>query len=253
MRNLLDRIRIIALSFAGLLTLWSLLVWCGGFAPALLPPPWLVAGALTELLRDGSLLEHVGASLFRFAVGYLASVVTGALLGLLLGWYRRGFDYVAPVLHFLRPVAPVAWLPFIVLLLGIGDVPAIAIIFLAGFFPVFLTTAGAVHRLDPVYRKVAANYGIGEPQVLWKIVFPAVFPAVANSLHLALGSAWVFLVSGEMVGAQSGLGFLIIDARNNMRTDQLLAAIVVIGVLGLLLDLAIGRVEKQILTAWGQH
>ncbi len=244
--------RTIAISFAVLLLLWWGAARFGRFDEALFPTPWAVAKALVELFRSGVMVENIESSLYRFVIGYLLSVVSGALLGLLLGWYRRSFEYVNPVLQLLRPIAPVAWMPFIVLLIGIGNVPAIVIIFLAGFFPVLLSTAGAVRNIDPVYLKVAANYGIGEPQVLYKIVFPAVFPAVANSLHIALGSAWIFLVSGEMVGAQSGLGYMIIDARNNMRADHLLAAMAVIGVIGLLLDLIIGHFEKFILKQCGQ-
>ncbi len=241
------------MSFAGLIALWAAVVRVGDFSPALLPSPLAVAAAFGALVRDGTLWPHIGSSLYRFFIGYLLSITAGALGGLLLGWYRRAFDYIAPVMHFLRPIAPVAWMPFIVLLLGIGDVPAIVIIFLAGFFPVLLSTAAAVRHLDPVYRKVAANYGIGEPEILWKIVFPAIFPAVANSLHIALGCAWIFLVSGEMIGAQSGLGFMIIDARNNMRTDVLLAAMVAIGAIGLLLDMAIAYFEQTVLKLWGQR
>ncbi len=245
-------LRNLACSFGGLLVIWIATCHFGRFPSALLPTPLDLAKALVELFRSGVMLENIASSLCRFAAGYFTSVVAGTTLGLLLGHYRCAFDLVAPVLHCVRPIAPVAWMPFIVLLIGIGDIPAIAIIFLAGFFPILLSTVSAVRNLDPVYRKVAANYGIAFPAVLWKIEFPAVFPTIANSLHIALGSAWVFLVSGEMVGAQSGLGYLIIDSRNNMRTDHLLAAIVTIGMIGFLLDLAVGRFEKFILNIWGR-
>ena len=244
-------VRTILVSFAAVTALWSGVAAWGGFSAGLLPSPWAVATAMSELFRSGVMLENIASSLLRFAIGYLLAISLGVLLGLVLGWYRRGYDYVAPVVHVLRPIAPVAWMPFIVLFLGIGDIPAIVIIFLAAFFPVFLSTAGAVQHLDPVYRKVAANYGITEPAVLWKVVLPGIFPAIANSLHIALGSAWVFLVSGEMVGSQSGLGFMIIDARNNLRTDHLLAAVVMIGVIGFILDTAIAGVEKMVLQLWG--
>lgn len=105
--------------------------------------------------------------------------------------------------------------------------------------------------MEPVYLKVAKNFGIGQPQILGKIVFPAVFPRIATGLHLALGTAWVFLVGGEMAGAQSGLGFLIIDARNNLRADWLMAAILTIGVLGLVLDGIVSYLEGQIYRRWG--
>lgn len=242
----------ILVSFTGLLVIWEGVVLAGKFPPALLPSPLTVARAIAELFHSGVMVENILASLWRFAAGYTIAVICGSVLGLVLGWFSRLWDYVNPVLQFLRPIAPVAWMPFIVLLIGIGDIPAIVIIVLAAFFPVLLTTAAAVRKLDPVYLKVAANYGVEGPEILWKIVLPAVFPQIANSLHIALGSAWIFLVSGEMVGAQSGLGYMIVDARNNMRTDYLLAAMIVIGMLGLILDFMIGHGEKWVLKRWGQ-
>ncbi|MBR1693777.1 MAG: ABC transporter permease subunit, partial [Selenomonas sp.] len=122
---------------------------------------------------------------------------------------------------------------------------------IAAFFPVLLANVAAVQGMEPVYLKVAKNFGIGQPQILGKIVFPAVFPRIATGLHLALGTAWVFLVAGEMAGAQSGLGFLIIDARNNLRADWLMAAILTIGVLGLVLDGIVSYLEGQIYRRWG--
>ena len=98
---------------------------------------------------------------------------------------------------------------------------------------------------------MAHTYGIGRVRSVFKIIIPAIFPQIANSLHIALGTSWIFLVSGEMVGTQSGLGYMIIDARNNMRTDQLLATMLVIGIIGFLLDLLIGKFERRILRFWG--
>ena len=107
---------------------------------------------------------------------------------------------------------------------------------IAAFFPVLLSTVSAIQNIDPVYIKVARNFGIKQPELLFKIVLPAVFPGIASGLHIALGTAWIFLVTGEMVGSQTGLGFLIIDMRNNLRNDLLMVAILTIGFVGLLLD-----------------
>lgn len=190
-------------------------------------------------------------SMYRFAVGYLSAVLVAVLLGLLLGWYTNVFQYINPVVQLLRPISPMAWMPFIVLWCGIGDVPAIVVIFIAAFFPVLLSTVSAVKGIDPIYLKVSQSFGIKQPQILWKVIFPAAFPQIANGIHLALGTAWVFLVAGEMIGAQSGLGYQIIDARNNLRADMLLATIVVIGLIGVCLDALLKLLEKSLLRAWG--
>lgn len=159
--------------------------------------------------------------------------------------------YVNPVVQIIRPIAPVAWLPFLVLLTGIGDVPAIAIIFIAGFFPILLSTVSAVKNMDPIYLKIARNFDLTQAQTLRKIVYPAVFSQIIASLHQALSTCWIFLVSGEMVGSQSGLGFLVMDSKNCIRADALLATMITIGIIGLLLDFLIGWIEKKIGSRWG--
>lgn len=201
-------------------------------------------------MKSGVLLEHIRSSMYRFAIGYVSSVIIAVLLGLILGRLPRVFQYVNPAVQLLRPISPMAWMPFIVLWFGIGDVPAIVIIFIAAFFPVLLSTVSAVSGIDPIYLKVSKNFGIRQPQIMWKVIFPAAFPQIANGIHLALGTAWVFLVAGEMTGAQSGLGYLVIDARNNLRADILFADIIVIGLIGLILDTLLKIAEKQILKSW---
>lgn len=238
-------------SFAALLAIWQVLAVSGWFPESLFPGPVSVGQALIERASSGLLALDIGASMYRFFIGYLAACASAVLLGLIMGWCTRAWDFLNPVVQFLRPISPVAWLPFIVLWLGIGDIPAIVVIFLAAFFPVLLSTVGAVRRIDPVYLKVSKNFGLGSVQTLFKIVLPAIFPIIANALHIALGTAWIFLVAGEMAGTQSGLGFLIVDARNNLRTDELLAAIVVIGLLGVLLDWIIKQFEACVNRVWG--
>jgi len=174
--------------------LWQLLCTVGGWNEALFPSPLRTLAGLGELIASGVLAYDIAASLLRFAVGYLSSVLIALVLGLVLGWYSRIWAYLSPIAQVLRPVSPVAWLPFIVLFFGIGEAPAIAIIFLAAFFPVLLSTVAAVQKIETVYLRVAQNFGIGQPQLFTKILLPAVFPQVATGLHLALGTAWVFLV-----------------------------------------------------------
>lgn len=256
---MLKSIKHVVVSFVVLIIIWQLAVTFGGFNETLFPAPLKVFSAFGELLTEGLrgsssnavLLVHLKDSLLRFLAGYLIAVVLGIVLGLLMGWFPRFYAYVNPVVQLIRPIAPVAWLPFIVLWIGIGDVPAIAIIFIAGFFPILLSTITAVNNVDPVYFKVAKNFGLGQFETITKIVFPAAFPQIANSLHMALGTCWIFLVSGEMVGSQSGLGFLIMDAKNCIRADALLATMITIGLVGLVLDLLIGLFEKWVGKTWG--
>lgn len=259
MKKHLKTLKRVAISFASALALWQLACMVLDVNENLLPSPLQAWRAFEELCTvglqgstsDATLFVHIGDSMWRFVVGYLASTVVGVSLGLLLGQSQRAFGYVNPVVQVIRPIAPIAWLPFIVLLIGIGDLPAIIIIFIAGFFTVMLSTVSAVKKIDKVYLKVSANFGLSRWQRLIKVVFPAAFPSIASSLHIALGTCWIFLVSGEMVGSQTGLGFLVMDAKNCLRADALIAVIITIGVIGFLLDVLISAFEHKVRDLWG--
>lgn len=239
--------RNIIVSFTIFILIWFLIYTAGDFSPALFPSPAMTFKTLWGLIKDGSLFVNIFASMYRFLTGYILAVVVAVILGLLLGLTPKVFQFVNPIVQLLRPISPMAWMPFIVLWFGIGDIPAIVIIFIAAFFPVLLSTVSSVAGIDETYFKVAKSFGIKFPEILYKIVLPAGFPGIANGIHLALGTAWVFLVAGEMVGSQSGLGYLIIDARNNLRADILMATIIVIGLIGLLLDCILKTLEKLLL------
>lgn len=247
------------ISFGVFILIWQLLCSIFQENEALMPSPIRVVTAFVELCQEGlpgsisrtTLLGHIGISLYRFGIGYITAAVSAVLLGLIFGSFPKAFDFVNPVVQVIRPIAPVAFMPFIVLWFGIGDLPAIVIIFIAGFFPVFLSTVSAAQGLNPIYHKVAQNFGVSRIKTIFGITFPGIFSQIANSLRLALGTSWIFLVSGEMVGAQSGLGFLIMDTKNCIRFDSLLATMITIGVIGFLLDLLIRCVEKRISDAFG--
>lgn len=232
---------------------WQLIIVIGDYEAALFPPPSLVWKGIVSLISEGTLFVHLQVSLLRFITGYLSAVVVAILLGLILGRIPLLWGVIDPIVQVLRPVSPIAWSPFIVLWFGIGNIPAIVIIFIAAFFPVLLSTVSAVRKVEPTYLKVAQNFGMKKFELLRKIIFPAVFPYIANGLHIAVGTAWIFLVSGEMVGSQSGLGYLIVDARNSMRLDLVMAGIVFIGVAGFILDRAVGFFENQINRIWGRQ
>ncbi|PLR75274.1 sulfonate ABC transporter permease [Bacillus sp. V3-13] len=248
----LKKLSNVLIGFVLLVAVWQALIVIGGHSEALFPSPLTVWEAVQSLILDGTLFVHLRVSLTRFLIGYLLAVVSAVILGLILGRMRRLWAILDPIVQVLRPVSPIAWSPFIVLWFGIGDIPAIVIIFIAAFFPVLLPTVSAVMKVDKTYLKVAQNFEIKQPQLMRKIILPAAFPFIANGLHIAVGTAWVFLVAGEMVGAQSGLGYLIVDARNSMNLDFVMAGIIFIGVSGLLLDKVVGLFENWVNRQWGR-
>lgn len=230
---------------------WQVIVWLGIWDTNLLPSPSQTLRGIGELYADGVLFPYIGISLYRFLSGYLLAVLLAIPLGLVLGWFVKVFKVVNPVLQILRPISPTAWFPFIVLWFGIGDAPAIAIITIAAFFPILFSTISAIAKTDPTYLRVAENFELTRFQFFLRIGIPSAFPNIMTGLHLAIGTAWIFLVSGEMVGAQAGLGYLIVDARNNLRTDLVLSGIALIGFTGWLLDALMHWAECKIGERWG--
>ncbi|MBU9722414.1 MULTISPECIES: ABC transporter permease [Bacillaceae] len=251
MRRVFSKFTNILVAFVLVIVVWQLVIFIGDYPEALLPPPLAVGEAIVSLIRDGTFFVHLQVSMFRFASGYLSAVIAAVVLGLILGRLPLVWKVVDPIVQVLRPVAPVAWAPFIVLWFGIGNMPAIVTIFIAAFFPVLLSTVSAVKKIDRTYLKVAQNLELNQPALMYKIILPAAFPYIANGLHIAVGTGWIFLVAGEMIGAQSGLGYLIIDSRNALDLDFVLAGIIFIGVLGLILDKLIGFFEKWVGKQWG--
>ena len=234
------------ISILFLIVIWQLLTTLGGYDEALFPAPATVFASLIELIRSGRLIEDIIVSLGRFATGYVLAIIPAIIFGLILGRLPAVWKFFDPIVQVLRPVSPVAWSPFIVLWFGIGNIPAIVIIFIAAFFPVLLTTVAGARKVDASYIKIAQNLEVSKLEFLTKFVFPAAFPTIVNGLRVAVGTAWIFLVAGEMVGSQSGLGFLIVDARNTLNLANVLAGIVVIGLLGFLLDRFISVFERFI-------
>jgi NitT/TauT family transport system permease protein len=244
--------RLLPLSgIAVLVLLWDVALSSSG-GTRLLPRPLEVVRAIGELAQKGFLLKHVVASLFRVTWGYLAAVVVGVPLGIVLGWYRRGGMAVAPLLEILRPISPLAWIPLAILWFGVGDVSAVFIIFLGSLFPITLTAMNAVRGVELVHVNAARNFGLGGPALLRRVIYPAILPQLLVGLRLSLGIAWLVVVAAEMIAVSSGLGFLIIDARNaGNRYDLVVAGMVLIGVIGIALDALMRGLERSKALAWG--
>lgn len=242
----------VIIGFVLLIAIWQVVIVIGKYDSALFPSPLNVWEGMMSLIEDGTLFEHFQVSFLRFLAGYLSAVFLAIILGLIFGRIPLLWGFIDPIVQLLRPVSPIAWSPFIVLWFGIGNMPAIVIIFIAAFFPVLLSTVSTVRKVERTYLKVAENLEIKNFQLLKKIIFPSAFPYIANGLHIAVGTAWIFLVAGEMVGTQSGLGYLIVDARNSMRLDLVMAGILFIGVAGLILDKIVGFFENWINRLWGR-
>jgi NitT/TauT family transport system permease protein len=216
----------------------------------LCPTPVAAARGITELVLDGSLAEYVVASLFRVAWGFLLAVLVGVPFGLFMGWFPWANDAFNPLIQALRQISPIAWIPLAILWFGISDAAPIFLIFLASVFPIAVTSAAAVHGVQTVHLRAARNFGLTHFQLVRQVILPAALPQILTGLRIALGIAWLVVVAAEMIAVNSGLGYLIIDSRNSGRYDLVIAGMSIIGLIGMLLDLAMRQLEKNPSMAW---
>jgi NitT/TauT family transport system permease protein len=218
----------------------------------LFPKPLDVLRGIVELAQKGLLLKYIVASLFRVTVGFVLAVVVGVPAGLLLGWYRGLFSAFNPMIQILRPISPIAWIPVAILWYGVDDRAPIFLIFLASVFPITVSAMAAVQNIQQVYIRAARNFGLGNLELFRRVIFPATLPQVLTGIRIALGVAWLVVVAAEMIAVNSGLGFLIIDARNaGKRYDLVVAGMVMIGLIGLSLDLLVRQLERFDEVRWG--
>lgn len=239
--------------FLGLIVLfgaWDLAVRITG-AP-LVPSPWEALRGIAELTGRGLLIKYVVASLFRVTWGYLLALIVAVPFGMAVGMSARAQVTINPLLQVLRPISPLAWIPIAILWFGVGDFSAVFLIFLASFFPLAVTAMHAVHDVDPIQLRAGTNFGMSRRQLVAHVVFPAIIPQLIVGMRIALGIAWLVVVAAEMIAVNSGLGFLIVDARNaGNRYDLVVAGMVMIGVIGIGLDVAMRRLEKLDFVRWG--
>jgi NitT/TauT family transport system permease protein len=233
-----------------LLALWHYsVIWTG---TKVFPSPLSVEEGLAELLHKHVLWADIGDSLRRVAVGFGAAAIIGIPLGLTLGWYPALNQVLNPLVQILRPISPIAWIPVAIIFFGIGDNAAIFLVFLGAFFPIVVACVSGVSNVPSIYRRAGRNFGLSPAQILARVVFPAALPQILIGLRIALGIAWLVVVAGEMIAVDSGLGYLVIDSRNSgKRYDLVVAAMLLIGLIGLALDMGFRRLEKIRSVRWG--
>lgn len=234
---------------AAFLLLWDLAVRLSG--SEIFPGPIEVAEGLVELAEKGLLWKYIVASLFRVTWGFFLAVLVGIPFGLVLGWFRPVQQAFNPLIQGLRPISPIAWIPVAILWFGVSDAAPVFLIFLASVFPITVSTMAAVRGVQTVHLRAARNFGLSKFQMFRRVIFPAALPQIVTGLRLSLGVAWLVLVAAEMIAVNSGLGYLIIDARNaGKRYDLVVAGMVLIGVIGWLLDVLMRQVERFQTVNW---
>jgi ABC-type nitrate/sulfonate/bicarbonate transport system permease component len=215
----------------------------------LLPPPTDVFAAGVDLIARGSLQQDILASLKRVGVALLAASIVGIPLGAAVGGSARVAWSLEPVVNFIRPIPPLAWIPLSIMWFGIGDAQNEFIIFLAAVFPMLLNTMDGVRNVDPQLIRAAKTLGATRTSIVLTVILPAALPSMFVGLRIGTGIAWMALVAGEIVAASSGLGYLINQGRFLFRSDYIIVGMVVIGVIGLMLDASL-RLLQAIVMPW---
>jgi NitT/TauT family transport system permease protein len=243
------RIVLPALVIALLIAVWWVVV--ARSESPIFPTPWQVVTGAWELVKDGTIWDHIGASLFRVGVGFGLAFLVAIPLGLWMGWVSGAFYTLNPLFQMLRPISPIAWIPVAILWFGIGDLSPIFLIFISSVFPMIVQTTAGVRTIDRRYLRAAANFGVSRWVLFRRVVIPAVLPEIIVGMRIGIGVAWLVVVAAEMIALHSGLGYLIMDSRNaGNRYDLVIASMIIIGVIGLMLDGATRLLERLKTVKW---
>jgi sulfonate transport system permease protein len=252
-RTAVRRVRTVLLGLivpALLLGAWQLNSFTGAFPAVQLPPPGSVAAAGVELLERGELGVHLLISTQRVLLGFAAGAALGLAAGALLGLSRSADALLGPTIGAVRAVPSLAWVPLLILWIGINEDSKVTLILIGAFFPVFTTVSLALRHVDRNLVEAGRAFGLNGFRLLRTVQLPAIVPAVFSGLRLALAQSWLFLVAAELIAASMGLGWLLSDSQNNGRVDRIFLAIILLAVFGKTTDALLGLAQKWAVRRW---
>jgi ABC-type nitrate/sulfonate/bicarbonate transport system permease component len=240
--------RILPFVFAGIVIVlvWQSVVTLTRPDKALLPPPLDVARTFIHLASDGELAIHSLYSLARVFAAWLLSAAIAIPLGLLMGSSRRLDHIISPFVELFRPISPLAWIPMAILWFGIGEAGKVFVVFIGTFFPILLNTVVGAKSVDPVLLHAGQIFGCTSRTALFaRVVVPAALPSIVVGLRVAFGTGWAAIIAAELVAARSGLGYLISNGMEVLRSDFVLVGMVTIGMLGVLFDSVFRWIDRR--------
>lgn len=210
------------------------------------PGPVDVANSFVKLIVSGQLFRDILDTLYKVLFGMLLASVVGITLGIILGWFKRLETLCRLVISILRPIPPIAWIPFSIIWFGIGLGPAVFIIFMGCVFPILISTIDGVHRTDSVLIEAAQSFGASNAQMLTEVILPSSLPHIVSGLKVATGIALMCTISGEMIGSSSGIGYMILTSTNLFDTGSTVVGMLVIGIIGIIFDYIFTKVQERI-------
>ena len=234
----------------GALLLWSAASLSGISPRQFLPAPWEVVARLVELTLEPfvgyTLPVHLASSLQRFAMGFILAVVVGIPLALVMAWFPLVDRLVTPLFEAVRFVAPIAWVPFAALWFGTGIGGPVLIIFMGAFPPVLINTYRGAKNVDPTYLEASRMLGAGPLRGITQVLLPAAVPSIVAGLRISAGLGWQSLVGAELIVASSGVGYLMVKGQAAISTSTVMSGMLAIGAVGLLIDIALRRLQAHI-------
>lgn len=232
-----------------IMAVWWMASTLGIVEERFLPSPSSVGSALVSIAVDGyksnTLLGHLGASMYRLFTALFLAVITAIPLGLISGRSERFRSAASPIIEFYRPLPPLAYYTLLVLWLGIGDASKITLLYLACFAPIYLSCVAAVLKMPESYTNCAVTLGANSQQVFRQVLLPYCLPDIFTGVRTSIGVGYSTVVAAEMVAAQSGIGWMVLDASNWLRYDVVFAGIFVMGITGILIDAVLRAIERR--------
>lgn len=233
--------------FIGLLLAWEGASRVGLIPPLFLPAPSAAIRALMDLVETGMLWRHVSDSLYRLVMGWTLGTLAGLSVGILIGLFSYARAGLAPLVAALFPIPKIALLPLFIIWFGIGEGSKVATIFFGVFFPTVIATFGGIDSVDRGLIRMGQSFNLSRRSIIWKIVLPSALPALLSGMRISASIAIILLVAAEMIGAEFGIGAYVLLAGNLMATDQLIAGVAMLSILGLIVSWLIGKAERYFL------
>lgn len=230
-----------------LLLIWQFLSQSGLIDERFFPPPTAIVSTFVELIRSGELFHHINISLFRIFVGFLLGVIPGIIVGLCMGLYAPIRHFISPIIMALMPIPTLALLPLILIIFGIGEVSKVVTIAGSVFFPVVINTAAGVISIDSIYIDVAKNYGASQKDFFLKIALPGSLPIMLEGIQMGQAIALLTIVAAEMMGANSGIGYLIWTSYSAFLLKEMFVGLILISFFGYLFSLLIKGLQRKLI------
>jgi NitT/TauT family transport system permease protein len=241
------------ITLVGAAACYEVVAYSGLFPRVLLPTIQTIVGTLYDMLADGTMLRHAGATLYRVLLGFALAIVVGMPLAILMARFKRVEDFFLPLVSALMPIPSFALVPLFMLWFGIGNLTTILIVLYAATFPMLFNTWSGVRSVNPLWLRAAGSMGADERRLFWKVIIPGAFPFIITGMRQAFLRCWIAVVGAEMIAASDwGLGWVIFDAKEFLNTDVMLASLIVIGFIGFVFERVVfGSLERATVLRWG--